>query len=382
MSYTLAIDAMGGDLGVSMVIPGTELALKKTQVKGLRFLLYGDAPAIQSELEKAPLLKACSEVIHTDVIVTNYTKPATAVRSGRKSNLGMAIDAVRDGRAHAVVSAGNTGAYMALSKVILKTLDGINRPAIPAVMPTTNRHGRTIVLDLGANIECSPLNLVQFALMGEAFAAKIFNIDRPTVGLLNVGSEEVKGHAGVQEAFQILRGIHDFNFHGFVEGNDIMSGTTDVVVTDGFSGNIALKAIEGTTRFVRDLLKDCMSSSWRGKLGYLIAKPAFDRVKQVSDARTYNGAVFLGLRHIAVKSHGGTDAVGFSNAVGVAINMVKSNFIESVQARLTLLQIQQEQAKQDQALKAESAPDTNVLDIKAPEQRDQTSDKSPKLEQK
>lgn len=349
MSVTLAIDAMGGDLGVSMVIPGTELALKKTQVKGLRFLLYGDAPAIQSALEHAPLLKACSEVIHTDVIVTNYTKPAVAVRSGRKSNLGMAIEAVRDGRAHAVVSAGNTGAYMALSKVILKTLDGINRPAIPAVMPTTNGHGRTIVLDLGANIECSPINLVQFALMGEAFASRVFNIDRPTVGLLNVGSEEVKGHAGVQEAFQILRNIDDFNFHGFVEGTDIMAGTTDVVVTDGFSGNIALKAIEGTTRFVRDLLQKCMSSSWRGKLGYLIAKPAFDRVKQVSDARHYNGAVFLGLRHIAVKSHGGTDAIGFANAVGVAISMVQSNFIDGVQNRLRLLQNQQEQNKLEQA---------------------------------
>jgi glycerol-3-phosphate acyltransferase PlsX len=354
MSFTLAIDAMGGDLGVSMVIPGTELALTKTQVKGLRFLLYGDAPAIEKALEDAPLLRACSEVIHTDVIVTNYTKPAVAVRSGRKSNLGMAIDAVREGRAHAVVSAGNTGAYMALSKVLLKTLDGINRPAIPAVMPTTNRHGRTIVLDLGANIECSSLNLVQFALMGEAFAAKVFNIDRPTVGLLNVGSEELKGHAGVQEAFQLLRGIPNLNFHGFVEGDDIMAGTTDVVVTDGFSGNIALKAIEGTTRFVRHLLHDCMSSSWRGKLGYLIAKPAFDRVKQVSDARYYNGAVFLGLRHIAVKSHGGTDAIGFANAVGVAINMVKSNFIESVQARLTLLQTQQEQIKREQAEQAES----------------------------
>lgn len=366
MSFTLAIDAMGGDLGVSMVIPGTELALKKTQVKDLRFLLYGDAPSIQSALETAPLLKACSEVIHTYIIVTNFTKPAVAVRNGRKSNLGMAIDAVREGRAHAVISAGNTGAYMALSKVLLKTLDGINRPAIPAVLPTTSSHGRTIVLDLGANIECSPLNLVQFALMGEAFAAKIFNIDRPTVGLLNVGSEELKGHAGVQEAFQILRDMSNLNFHGFVEGDDIMAGTTDVVVTDGFSGNITLKAIEGTTRFVRHILQTCMSSSWRGKLGYLIAKPAFDRVKQISDARYYNGAVFLGLRHIAVKSHGGTDAIGFANAVGVAINMVKSNFIESVQSRLTLLQTQQEQIKLDQAAPSEQVEILSTKESSAP----------------
>jgi glycerol-3-phosphate acyltransferase PlsX len=359
MTFVLAIDAMGGDLGVSVVIPGAELALKKTQVKDLRFLLYGDAPTIQKALKDTPLLNACSEVIHTDVIVTNYTKPAVAVRSGRKSNLGMAISAVAEGRAHAVISAGNTGAYMALSKIILKTLDGINRPAIPAVMPTTNPRG-TIVLDLGANIECSPTNLVQFALMGEAFAAKTFNIERPTVGLLNVGSEEVKGHAGVQEAFQMLRQITDFNFHGFVEGNDIMAGTTDVVVTDGFSGNVTLKAIEGTSRFVQRLLQESISSSWRGKLGYLIAKPAFDRIKQTTDARFYNGAVFLGLRHIAVKSHGGTDAIGFANAVNVAINMVKNNFIDSVQSRLRLLQSQQ-QAKTD-TINSESAanpePDT------------------------
>ncbi len=335
---------MGGDLGASMVIPGIELALKKTHVEELFFLLYGDADIINAELEGAPLLKACSDVIHTDIIVTNYTKPAVAVRSGRKSNLGMAIDAVPEGRAHAVVSAGNTGAYMALSKVLLKTLDGINRPAIPAVMPTMRGHGRTVVLDLGANIECSPLNLLQFALMGEAFASRVLNIDRPSVGLLNIGSEEVKGHAGVQEAFQLLKNTTDLNFHGFVEGNDIMEGTTDVVVTDGFSGNIALKAIEGTTRFVRHLLKESLASSWRGKLGYLIAKPAFARVQQVSDARFYNGAVFLGLRHIAVKSHGGTDAVGFANAVGVAINMVKSNFIDSVQERLALAQRHQEQS--------------------------------------
>lgn len=343
MSFILAIDAMGGDLGASMVIPGIELALKKTQAEEIFFLLYGDADTINAELEHAPLLKSRCDVIHADIIVTNYTKPAVAVRSGRKSNLGMAIDAVREGRAQAVVSAGNTGAYMALSKVILKTFDGINRPAIPAVMPTMHGHGRSVVLDLGANIECSPLNLLQFALMGEAFASKIFNIDRPSVGLLNIGSEEVKGHAGVQEAFQLLKNTADLNFYGFVEGNDIMEGTTDVVVTDGFSGNIALKAIEGTTRFVRHLLKESLASSWRGKLGYLIAKPAFAQVQRVSDARFYNGAVFLGLRHIAVKSHGGTDAVGFANAVGVAINMVKSNFIQSVQERLMVAQRQQDQ---------------------------------------
>lgn len=339
MSLCLAIDAMGGDQGPAVVVQGLDLVLKNTN-EDLHFYLYGDRSSIEAHLDAAPRVKKCTTVVHSDIIVTNHTKPTSAVRSGRKSNLGMAITAVCDGTARAVVSAGNTGAYMALSKVIMKTLDGINRPAIPAIMPTTHRHGRTIVLDLGANVECSALNLVQFALMGEAFASSVFAIDKPTVGLLNVGSEEMKGHAIVQEAFQELKNISNINFHGFVEGNDIMSGTTDVVVTDGFSGNIALKAIEGTTRFVRDLFKSSMSMTWRGKLGYLIAKPAFARIQSISDARQYNGAVFLGLRHIAVKSHGGADAFAFSKAVEVAIKMANNNFIENVQKRLNLLQSQ------------------------------------------
>lgn len=339
MTLLLAVDAMGGDLGPEMVIPGLALALN-TLSHDVHFLLYGDGPTITHYLAMEPAVKKRSTVVHADTIVTNHTKPMSAVRLGKKSNLGMAIEAVRAGEAHAVVSAANTGAYMALSKVILKTLDGISRPAIPAVMPTTHRHGRTIVLDLGANVECSALNLVQFALMGEAFASSIFNIGKPTIGLLNVGSEEMKGHATVQEAFQQLREFKDLNFHGFVEGNDIMSGTTDVVVTDGFSGNIALKAIEGTVRFVRDLLKDSMAASWRGKLGYLIAKPAFKRIQSRSDPRLYNGAVFLGLRHIAVKSHGGADAFAFSKAIEVAVKMAKNNFIDNVQRRLSLVQSQ------------------------------------------
>ncbi len=339
MTITLAIDAMGGDLGPAMVIPGLDLVLQRT-TQDITFRLYGDKPTIDAHLASYPAVAKHAEVIHADLIVTNETKPASAVRGGRKSNLGMAIDSVCTGKANAVVSAGNTGAYMALSKVIMKTLEGINRPAIPAVMPTTHRHGRTIVLDLGANVECSALNLVQFAIMGEAFAASILNLKKPTVGLLNVGSEELKGHAVVQEAYQAIKSFPDINFYGFVEGDDIMAGTTDLVVTDGFSGNIALKAIEGTTRFVRDLLKKSMSACWRGKLGYLIAKPAFDRIQAVSDARLYNGAVFLGLRHIAVKSHGGADAFAFSKAVEVAIKMAQSNFIEHVEERLKLLQTQ------------------------------------------
>ena len=249
--------------------------------------------------------------------------------------MGMAVDAVAKGQASAVISAGNTGAYMALSKILLKTLDGIDRPAIPAILPTIK--GKTVVLDLGANIDCTPENLVQFALMGEAFARQLLDIEHPSVGLLNVGSEELKGNATVQAAAQLLKNFPDLNFQGFVEGDDITSGKTDVVVTDGFSGNIALKSIEGAARLIRHFLKESLSGSLRGKLGYIIAKPAFQQVQVKSDPRMYNGAVFLGLKGIAVKSHGGTDFVGFANAIGVAISMIQHNFIKNVEERLSLL---------------------------------------------
>ncbi len=335
MIITLALDAMGGDAGPEMVVSGANAALQDAHGVSLRFLFFGQESVVQEELRKFPKLKAISSVIHSDIIITNQTKPAAAVRSGRKSNLGMAIDAVEKGEAHAVISAGNTGAYMALSKVILKMLSGINRPAIPAILPTFN--GKTVVLDLGANVDCTPENLVEFALMGEAFARQLLKIDRPSVGLLNVGSEELKGNATVQAAAHFLRELSDFNFQGFVEGDDITAGKTDVVVTDGFSGNIALKAIEGTVHLIRHFLKESLSSSLRGKIGYAIAKPAFKELQKRSDPRLYNGAVFLGLKGIAVKSHGGTDAVGFANAIKVAISMVQQNFIKNIEERVALL---------------------------------------------
>ena len=334
MTTILALDAMGGDVGPKVVVEGVAMAISQSPEDSLSFLLFGDKGLIQVELDKFPNLHSQITVIHTDTLITNDTKPAAAVRMGRKSNLGMAVDAVAKGQAHAVVSAGNTGAYMALSKILLKTLNGIDRPAIPAVLPTIK--GKTVVLDLGANIDCSAENLVQFALMGEAFSREILNHDHPSVGLLNIGSEDLKGNATVQKAAQLLKEIQDLNFSGFVEGNDITAGVTDVVVTDGFSGNIALKSIEGAAHLIKYFLEQALSSSWLGKLGYLIARSCFKQFKGRIDPRLYNGAVFLGLKHIAVKSHGGTDSIGFANAIGVAIQMVKSNLIDKIEQRLNL----------------------------------------------
>ncbi len=340
MTITLALDAMGGDAGPEMVVSGANIALQEAHGVSLRFLFFGQESIIKTELKKFEKLQKISSIIHSDIIITNQIKPAAAVRSGRKSNLGMAIEAVEKGEAQAVISAGNTGAYMALSKIILKMLTGIDRPAIPAILPTLN--GKTVVLDLGANIDCTPENLVEFALMGEAFARQLLKIDHPSVGLLNVGSEELKGNATVQTAAHFLRELPDLNFQGFVEGDDITAGKTDVVITDGFSGNIALKAIEGAARLIRHFLKEALSGSLRGKIGYVIAKPAFKALQNRSDPRLYNGAVFLGLKGIAVKSHGGTDAVGFANAIKVAISMVQQNFIRNIEERVALLTSQAE----------------------------------------
>ncbi|MBY0462209.1 MAG: phosphate acyltransferase PlsX [Alphaproteobacteria bacterium] len=340
MILTLALDAMGGDAGPEMVVKGADLALRQAKDLRLRYLFFGDDSSIEAELKKYPSLHKISDIIHSETIITNQTKPAIALRSGRKSNMGMAIDAVAKGEANAVISAGNTGAYMALSKILLKTIDGIDRPAIPAILPTIK--GKTVVLDLGANIDCTPENLVQFALMGEAFARQLLDIERPSVGLLNIGSEELKGNATVQAAAQLLKEFPDLNFQGFVEGDDITSGKTDVVVTDGFSGNIALKSIEGAAKLIGHFLKDSLNGSFRGKLGYIVAKPAFRQLQTKSDPRLYNGAVFLGLKGIAVKSHGGTDFVGFANAIGVAISMIQHNFIKDIEERLSILTSKEE----------------------------------------
>jgi len=317
MSVVLSLDAMGGDRAPDVVVEGAALAAEK--YRDLTFLIYGPSHQIGPLLHQYPQLKDRCTLYHTDEVITNDVKPAQALRGFKKSSMRLAIEAVAQGHAQAVVSAGNTGAYMALSKIFLKSIPGISRPAIATAILSQN--GRTVVLDLGATVAATPENLYQFALMGHAFASRYLHKKHPTIGLLNVGSEEQKGHSTVQDAAILIREDKNLTFYGFVEGDDIMAGTTDVVVTDGFTGNVALKSMEGTARLVKDLLKESLSSSWRGKLGYLIASPVFKKMQQKIDPRYYNGAAFLGVQGVAIKSHGGTDGFGFSVAIGVAVEM-------------------------------------------------------------
>jgi glycerol-3-phosphate acyltransferase PlsX len=241
----------------------------------------------------------------------------------------LAINAVKEGAAAAAVSAGNTGALMAMAKIVLKTLPGIDRPARASVMPSQRRP--VVVLDLGANIECGAEHLFQFAVMGEAFHRASYGIARPTVGLLNVGSEDMKGNEQVKEAHAILRdGPFDLNYHGFVEGDDIAKGTVDVVVTDGFTGNIALKTAEGTARYISALLKEALTSNLQSKLGAVIAMPALKKMRQKIDPSTINGGPLLGLNGIVVKSHGGADAKGFGNAIRIAVDLARSDYMSKV----------------------------------------------------
>jgi len=323
----IALDAMGGDGAPEIVIRGAEIA--RQRFPDVRFLLFGDESAVKPRLAKVKKLAAASTIVHTDEAVTNDMKPSAALRSVRRSSMRLAIDAVAEGRAKGVVSAGNTGALMAMAKIVLKSLEGIDRPAIAAFLPT--KRGETLALDLGANVECDANNLVQFATMGAAFAHIVLGVELPRVGLLNVGAEEVKGNDRVREAAAILKtnGL-PLAFHGFVEGDQVMEGIVDVVVTDGFTGNIALKTVEGTSRLYTDFLRQAFRASWRGRLSYLLARPVFRQLRARVDPRRYNGAVFLGLNGVAVKSHGGTDAFGFANAVGLAIELAAQGINERI----------------------------------------------------
>lgn len=331
-ALTIALDAMGGDTGPEMVIPGAEISLIRHP--DVRFLLFGDEKLIAPLLDEHPRLKAASEIIHSDVAVAMDAKPSQALRKGRRvSSMWMAVDAVRHKKADLAVSAGNTGALMAMAKVNLKTMKNIERPAIAAIWPTLR--GESIVLDVGATIGANSRQLVDFAVMGEAMAKAVFHMDKPSVGLLNVGVEEIKGLEEVKEAARRLREPDlPMNYYGFVEGDDLGKGTVDVVVTEGFTGNIALKTAEGTARQIGEYLKEAMSRSLLSKLGYLLAKSAFDTLKQKMDPGSVNGGVFLGLNGIVVKSHGGTDAKGFASAVDLGVDMARENLVAKIAADL------------------------------------------------
>lgn len=330
----IALDAMGGDHGAAVVVPGAERALSRHP--DIEFLLFGDQTVVAPLIESRPALKAASRIVHTDVAVAMHDKPSQALRKGRwKSSMWLAIDAVKKAQADVAVSAGNTGALMVMAKLGLKTMAEIERPAIAAIWPTLR--GRSIVLDLGASIGADARHLVDLAAMGSAMARELLGIERPTVGLLNIGVEEQKGLEDVREASRILREGHwpQLNYAGFVEGDDIGKGTVDVVVTEGFTGNIALKAAEGTARQLSQILKSELTRNWMTKLGYLLARGAFRALAARMDPRKFNGGVFLGLNGIVIKSHGGTDAEGFANAIEVGYDLARHDLLAKISHSLT-----------------------------------------------
>jgi glycerol-3-phosphate acyltransferase PlsX len=324
---------MGGDHGPAVVVAGADLALKYHP--GTEFLFFGNAELVAPLVEARPSLKAASKIVHTDIAVRMGDKPSQALRYGRwKSSMWLAIDAVKKGDADVAVSGGNTGALMAMSKFNLKTLPGIERPAIAALWPTLR--GESVVLDLGASIGADADHLVDLAVMGAAMARILFGLDRPSVGLLNIGVEEAKGLEPVREASAVLREqkLPGLDYRGFVEGNDIGKGTVDVVVTEGFAGNIALKTAEGTARQMAEYLKGAMTRTLSARIGYLFARSAFRELRERMDTRKSNGGVFLGLNGIVIKSHGSTDAEGFAAAIGLGHGVIHDELLAKITAAL------------------------------------------------
>ena len=333
-NINLSVDAMGGDAAPAIVMDGlVEARLRYPHVK---YLVYGRESEITPYLDKHPSLKHCCEIRHCDDVITGDQKVSQAIRQGRNSSMWNAINAVKTGDAHGVVSAGNTGALMAMAKLSMRTLPGIDRPAICSLFP--NQVSETTMLDLGANAQCDVHNLVEFAVMGACFTRALKGIEKPRVGLLNIGSEDLKGTDLLRDAAEILRESDlDMDFVGFVEGDDIMLGSVDVVVTDGFTGNVSLKTAEGAAKLYTEFLRTAFESSLMAKLGYLLIKPVLSKVMARLDPRKYNGALFVGINGVAVKSHGGTDAAGFANALGVAVDMVDRDLNSSIGEQITHL---------------------------------------------
>src|SRR5688572_31472826 len=329
----IAVDAMGGDEGVRVMVSGAALARRRHA--RFKFLLVGDETGVKADVENLPNVREASQIVHWEAVVSGAEKPTQALRRAKTTSMGLAIDAVKRGDAGAAVSAGNTGALMAMSKVALRTMPGIDRPALAGLMPTLEEHD-VVMLDLGANTECDARNLVQFAIMGAAYSRIVTGRDKPRVRLLNIGTEETKGTGELQQAAQRLRAATGLalSFEGFVEADKINRGNVDVVVSDGFSGNIALKAIEGSARFVTDLLKSAFRSSLRSKIGFLVSRPATELLRHRLGRNNRNGAVFLGLNGVIVKSHGSANAAGVANAVAVAARLLEENLTERILADL------------------------------------------------
>ena len=332
-TLTVSLDAMGGDNGPETVMPGADLALLRNP--SLRFELFGTESVVGPVLEQFPRLKKASNLHDCEVTISMDDKPSQALRRGRyKSGMWQAIQAVKDGDAQICVSAGNTGALMAMSKFCLRTQPGISRPAMAAIWPTLA--GESVVLDVGANVGADADQLIEFAVMGAAMARAVFDFDQPSVGLLNIGVEEVKGVEAVREAGSLLKDaqLGTMQYHGFVEGDDVGKGTVDVVVTEGFAGNIALKTAEGTAKQIAELLRSAMQRTWLAKMGYLLARGAFQHLREKMDPRKANGAVLLGLNGIVIKSHGGTDAEGFASAIQLGHDMARNNLLSKIETDL------------------------------------------------
>jgi glycerol-3-phosphate acyltransferase PlsX len=336
---TIALDAMGGDFGPEVVIPGAERFL--SEHADIQFLIFGDQTRIRPCLDRTTFLKSAARVIHTDKTIANDDKPSAALRKSKDTSMRLAIEAVANNEADAIVSAGNTGALMAMAKLILKSLPGIHRPAIASLIPAPQ--GDTIMLDMGANVLVDAENLVQFAVLGSIFAKAHKDLQTPpTVGLLNVGSEDSKGPEHVKGASAILETI-DFpgRYKGFVEGTDILNGVVDVIVCDGYVGNIALKTMEGTAKTISHQLKKAITSDPLAIIGTALSYFALRRFKKKVDPRLYNGGVFLGLGGLCIKSHGGTDDLGFASAIRLAYQLAQAGYISQVVEEIQNLMIQE-----------------------------------------
>lgn len=327
---------MGGDEAPHIVVEGAHLA--RARHPDARFVIFGDEAQIKPLVARYAGLADIMDIRHTPDRVTSEDKPAVALRQGRNSSMRLAINAVADGEASCVVSAGNTGALMAIAKFVLKVLPGIDRPAIATALPTRVPGHGVVVLDLGANTECTKENLFEFAVLGALFSRDVFKIPMPKIGLLNIGSEAMKGHELVKSTAEILSSsVLPGEYTGYAEGDDILTGDFDVVVTDGFTGNVTLKSIEGTAKLIKHMVKAAFKGAWLAKLGMVLALPglllcypALKKLVKGIDPRSYNGAGLLGLQGLCIKSHGGTDAVGFANAIGVAADLARSKFNEKV----------------------------------------------------
>lgn len=342
-NLVISLDGMGGDHAPRIVVEGAHIA--RGRFPSARFIIFGDEAQIRPLVAQYPGLADVMDIRHTPDKVTAEDKPAQVLRTGRHSSMRLAIDAVAKGEAHCVVSAGNTGALMAMAKFSLKVMHGIHRPAIATFMPTRIAGKGTVLLDLGANAECDAHNLLEFAVLGAVFSRETFGIERPDIGILNIGSEAMKGSELVRQSADLLsRARLPGVYKGFAEGDDIGAGTFDVIVTDGFTGNVTLKTIEGTARLLKHMVKEALKSSWLVKLGLLLAAPGlllcYRPLKNFSkrvDPRYYNGASLLGLKGLCIKSHGGTDGIGFSNAIGVAAGLAANKFNEKVEAEIQRL---------------------------------------------